>query len=241
MVDDVYLNGYARHLGVTTSMVYISLCRHVDRDQYAFPSQTKIAEELNISKRTVINSIATLKKWNLISVERERTERKWARNSYFLLDKTVWKKPSSATIAPEPPSANDDIHQVQPLHTKDTHIEGYTYNTRGSEFSNSPTFNSFLQEKKQELSKKMEMPKVRGVSTDWQDHALRDAEKLGINLEEKETKLRWFSLYKQAYNSRRQIDLAEAYSYVIDHPTATTPMDKVKLFFWRYSNGKNNK
>lgn len=126
MVDDIYLNGYARHLGPITSMVYISLCRHVDRDQNAFPSQDQIAKEIRAGVRSVKDAIAQLKEWNLIDIERERTEHRWARNSYYLLDKSVWKKPSRASGARDKSSrsgATDSKDQGHVVHTKDTHIK----------------------------------------------------------------------------------------------------------------------
>ena len=141
MVDDAYLNGYAKHLGPAKSVVYLSLCRHVDKDQYAFPSEELIAKEFNISVRTVASAIALLKKWNLISIKREKDKKgKWLRNTYYLLDKSEWKKPDDneshksphATDAHGYPHANNDknphakVH-MQPLHTKVTHLEGNTY------------------------------------------------------------------------------------------------------------------
>lgn len=142
MVDDAYLNGYAKHLGPAKSVVYLSLCRHVDKEQYAFPSEELIAQEFNISVRTVVSAIALLKKWNLISIKREKDNKgKWLRNTYYLLDKSEWKKPDEneshksphATVASGHPHANNDknphakVH-MQPLHTKVTHLEGNTVN-----------------------------------------------------------------------------------------------------------------
>jgi hypothetical protein len=123
MVDDAYLNGYARHLGPIVSMVYISLCRHVSfQDQLAFPSQELIAQEIGAKKRSIVNAIASLKKWNMIEVERDRSANHgWSRNNYYLLDKSVWKEIPSAFNAHPRPSAKYYIDQVHVVHTKDTH------------------------------------------------------------------------------------------------------------------------
>lgn len=127
ITDDVFLNGYARIIGPIASMVYISLCRHADKDQTAFPSQTLIANEIGVGRRTVIDKVALLQKNNLIQITRERTASgKWLRNTYVLLDKSQWKKQPSATTAHGQPSANHDENHVQPLHTKDTQREVYT-------------------------------------------------------------------------------------------------------------------
>ena len=88
MVDDIYLNGYARHLGTTASMVYISLCRHADKEQSAFPSQKLIAEELGINERIVMYKIKLLSDWNIIRKEKSKNSSgKWLNNTYFLVDK----------------------------------------------------------------------------------------------------------------------------------------------------------
>jgi predicted transcriptional regulator len=129
-VDDEYLNGYAKLCGVSATAVYFVLCRHADRNQECFPSMETIAEKLGISRRTVITAIKTLVEWNIIA-KGERKRKKggeWMHNTYILLDKTVWKNKPSANIShgdqvqiTTSPSANNDTHQVQPFHTKDTH------------------------------------------------------------------------------------------------------------------------
>lgn len=123
VVDDAYLNGFARHLGPIASMVYISLCRHVNKNQYAFPSQGTIGNEIGASVRSVKEAIKKLKLWNIIDIKRERTNHRWEKNSYYLLDKSVWQKPSGAGNALDRSGANDDTDQGQEVHTKDTHIK----------------------------------------------------------------------------------------------------------------------
>jgi hypothetical protein len=135
ITDDVFLNGYARVIGPIASMVYISLCRHADKEQTAFPSQELIADEIGVGRRTVIDKVAVLQRHNLIEITRERTtDGKWLRNTSILLDKSQWKKEPSATTAHGQPSANDDITHVQPLHTKYTHTK-YTHTLSIGKFS----------------------------------------------------------------------------------------------------------
>jgi hypothetical protein len=127
VVDDVYLNGYARHLGPIASMIYISLCRHASKEQTSFPSQELIATEIKACVRSFVDKLALLEKWNLISIERfRRSDGKWLRNNYTLLDKSVWKSIPCATTASGKPCAKRNKNHVQPLHTKDTQREGYT-------------------------------------------------------------------------------------------------------------------
>jgi len=94
-VDDAYLNGYAKYLGPEATCVYLSLCRHADHSQQAFPSQKLIAEENGISERTVRRKLDILESLNLIYRERVRNRRgRWLCYLYVLLDKSEWLSPA---------------------------------------------------------------------------------------------------------------------------------------------------
>jgi len=134
-VDDEYLNGYARLCGVNSTLVYLCLCRHADRNQESFPSVKLMAEKTAISERSVVRGIQTLIDWNIISKERERKkDAKWLNNRYILLDKSVWKSKPSATQSlgnkeeshtpnqTEPHATHDKSHMPH-SHTKVTHIK----------------------------------------------------------------------------------------------------------------------
>ena len=94
-IDDKYLNGYAKILGVYSTAVYASLTRHAEfNSQKAFPSEKLIAEEHSITERCVRNEIKKLKLTNIIAIEKERSSKgQWLNNLYILLDKSEWKKP----------------------------------------------------------------------------------------------------------------------------------------------------
>lgn len=120
----MYLNGYAKHLGVHATAVYLSLCRHADKDQNAFPSQKLIAEETGMGERTCWDKIQVLSKWNIIRIEKMRSEGgKWLNNTYILLDKSEWKKHPSASVANGDPSASDDTNHPHVVRIKETHIK----------------------------------------------------------------------------------------------------------------------
>ena len=87
MVDDYYLNGYAKKVGVYATAVYLSLCRHADKKQKSFPSLNRIAEQHGISVRQVSRALNILEKQNIIC--RERIGKK-ATNRYYLKDKSEW-------------------------------------------------------------------------------------------------------------------------------------------------------
>ncbi len=114
-LDDAYLNGYARHLKPIATAVYLSLCRHADKEQSCFPAEITIAEEHGIGERTVRYKIALLRRWNIIKVKRTRSQKgKWLHNTYFLLDKSEWKKPQ-AKFASGSSTGKREQNQRQPL------------------------------------------------------------------------------------------------------------------------------
>jgi predicted transcriptional regulator len=91
-VDDEYLNGWAKKLKPNGTAVYLSLCRHADKEQSCFPSMDLIAKQHSISRKTVQRAINKLRDYNIIRSEQERNKTgKFYRNIYFLLDKKEWK------------------------------------------------------------------------------------------------------------------------------------------------------
>jgi hypothetical protein len=88
MVDDAYLNGWARLFESGVSMVYFALCRHVGADQTCFPSIAFLSEKLGMGPHTVIKSIKLLELHRLIKVDRVKGQP----NIYWLTDKKKWKK-----------------------------------------------------------------------------------------------------------------------------------------------------
>jgi DNA-binding transcriptional regulator GbsR (MarR family) len=113
-VDDEYLNGYARLCGINATGVYLSMCRHANKQQICFPSKKLIAEELDISQRSVYTAIKKLEEWGIIGV-REQGRKKngsYKVKVYTLLDKTTWKHKPQANGAVgkkrHSPQANND-------------------------------------------------------------------------------------------------------------------------------------
>ena len=126
-IDDYYLNGYAKVLRPATTAVYVSLCRHADLNQKSFPSIGKIANQHAISISTVQRALRKLVSFNIIRKERTRTEvGKWLNNTYFLLDKSVWKTTTGhprPMVKPQVISEETTGHQrpTKDTHNKDTH------------------------------------------------------------------------------------------------------------------------
>lgn len=92
-IDNEYLNGLGKYMGLGAIGVYVSLCRHADNEQKCFPAQATIANELGVSEATVKRYLRVLRKHNVIDVQRVKKGRKWAHNVYYLLDKSEWVYP----------------------------------------------------------------------------------------------------------------------------------------------------
>ncbi len=108
IVDDAYLNGFARLLGPYASMVYFTLCRHADSRQLCFPSISLIAQKVGISERQVIRCIQKLQDYNIIRIEKRPRHNA---NVYHLLDKTQWIRAAATS---------DSQSLVTPSHPKET-------------------------------------------------------------------------------------------------------------------------
>lgn len=137
-LDNEYLNGYAKHLGVMCTNVYISLCRHAHNEtQTCFPSMEQIGEEIGVKRNAVSRAIGTLKEWNIISIQEgydpENKRRK--NNVYTLLSKSEWKeKPCTPKVhgkamhskSADPCTPNDESHAPERCsnytHTNNTQL-----------------------------------------------------------------------------------------------------------------------
>ena len=133
-IDDEYINTYAKVCGWQATLVYTSLCRHADKDQYSFPSIKLMAEQHGVGRNTIIKGIQTLEEWRIIEVTKKARTKQgiWRNNGYTLLDKIEWKRcgqeqpcppqghgtRSSSQTPPGPPGKPD---QVLLANTKDTH------------------------------------------------------------------------------------------------------------------------
>lgn len=123
IVDDEYLNGYAKLCGWQGTIVYISLCRHAGKDQTCFPSIDLMAEELAVDRKTIMKGIDTLIKWNVIGKDRIRNDRgTWKNNSYILFDKSLWR-PKPSPSQGHGPSPSQGLIQVPVEDSKETHIK----------------------------------------------------------------------------------------------------------------------
>lgn len=130
VMDDRYLNAYARLCGIHATGVYVSLCRHANKEQTCFPSKKLIAEELKISERKVYDALKILEHWNIIKVTSQGRKKDGSYRSklYTLLDKTQWHIVPSADAsvgkAEHDPQAHGADHHEHSVPNKETHREG---------------------------------------------------------------------------------------------------------------------
>ncbi len=132
VINDEYLNGYAKIAKPTATAIYNSLCRHADTNQSSFPSVGLLAREHGISISTAQRAIRKLVSLKIISKERVRNPKgKWLNNIYYLLDKSVWiTKPTGQKQPMGIHRSKTSKTTGQNRTTKDTHKKD-THTTSG--------------------------------------------------------------------------------------------------------------
>lgn len=156
LINDEYLNGYAKLCGINATGVYVSLCRHANKEQTCFPSKKLMAEELSISERSVYTALKQLEKYNIVNVEEQgrKNNGSFLNKLYTLINKRYWKKKepqANGAVGKKrhSPQANDDIHRRHLLPNKETHkrrkhIEKETHKAKLENFAElSNLFNLF--------------------------------------------------------------------------------------------------
>ncbi|MBI2450847.1 MAG: helix-turn-helix domain-containing protein [Parcubacteria group bacterium] len=130
IIDDSYLNGYAKIFGPGGTAVYLSLCRRANKEQFCFPSEKTIAEDHNITDRTARTHIKRLIDARILRVERERSKSgKWLHNVYYLLDKSEWKTPEEIFSSgyqrklKTKPTENNGTNQRKQIPLKETYVK----------------------------------------------------------------------------------------------------------------------
>lgn len=94
IIDNDFVELYAKHLGVYCTAVYTSLNKHADnKTGRCWPSMETIAQQHHIERHTVSRALVELEKWNIIKTERaiDRKNKKRKNNVYTLLKKELWR------------------------------------------------------------------------------------------------------------------------------------------------------
>ena len=95
MVDNLFIDEYARKCGAYATSVYFALCRHANHDQTCFPSHALIGEKLAISRRQVVRAIEILEYYKIVKVSRFIGEP----NVYTLAGVSCWKPPDDERMS----------------------------------------------------------------------------------------------------------------------------------------------
>ncbi len=167
LMDDAYLNGYARLCGLAATGVYLSLCRHADKAQRSWPSIMRIAEELAISKSTVLRAIKKLEIHGIVAIERGR--RKGGHqdvNVYVLIDKKLWITGLGVTETPREQGVKNDSKQGVT-----TVPEGYTPGRIHNSIPLTPRKRGVTENNRRSSASSAEIPSSLGL-TGWNPRAL---------------------------------------------------------------------
>lgn len=106
-IDNQFDDEYAPVLGWKASAVYSYLCRKANKQQICFPKIETIAASRRIGRDSVIDGLNDLEEWNIIKRVKVRSKNgTFQRNSYILLDKSIWKP------LPDRPIILEDTNQV---------------------------------------------------------------------------------------------------------------------------------
>ena len=87
-IDNVFYDEFVPVFGPSLSMVYVALVRHANREQKTWPSQTRIASQLGMSRQWINVQLQKLEAFGLIKKIRVG---KMCSNRYYLLDEKHWR------------------------------------------------------------------------------------------------------------------------------------------------------
>ena len=88
-IDNAFYDEFVPVLGPTLSMIYLAFVRHANKDQKSWPSQTRIANQIGVSREWVNKQIQVLEFFNLIKKIRVG---KSCTNRYYLIDEKQWRR-----------------------------------------------------------------------------------------------------------------------------------------------------
>ena len=87
-VPDILIDEYVRVVGMGAFAIYLSMCRHANKDRLSWPGMRKLCFELGMSASSVNRGIKILEAHSMIKVDRKHREF----NIYSLVKPFRWKK-----------------------------------------------------------------------------------------------------------------------------------------------------
>ncbi len=97
-IEDAVIDRYAPHIGAIGVAVYAYLARRADRQGVCFPSYQTVANQLNLSRRTVITYIRLLERHGLLVAATRGAAKGRHANAYRLV--SLLPNESGAVVAP---------------------------------------------------------------------------------------------------------------------------------------------
>ena len=88
-IDNAFYDEFVPVFGSSLSMVYVALVRHANKAQKTWPSQTRLAGQLGLSRKWVGVQLQILECFNLIRTVRVG---KACTNRYYLVDEKHWRR-----------------------------------------------------------------------------------------------------------------------------------------------------
>ena len=88
-IDNAFYDEFVPVFGSSLSMVYVALVRHANKYQKTWPSQTRLAGQLGLSRKWVGVQLQILECFNLIRTVRVG---KTCTNRYYLVDEKHWRR-----------------------------------------------------------------------------------------------------------------------------------------------------
>ena len=88
-IDNSFYDEFVPVFGSSLAMVYVALVRHANKQQKTWPSQTRLAEQLGLSRKWVGVQLQILECFNLIRTIRVG---KACTNRYYLIDEKHWRR-----------------------------------------------------------------------------------------------------------------------------------------------------
>lgn len=87
-IDNAFYDTFVPVFGPSLSMVYVALVRHANKEQKTWPSQTRIAAQLGMSRQWINVQLQLLEAFGLIKKIRVG---RMCSNRYYLLDENHWR------------------------------------------------------------------------------------------------------------------------------------------------------
>lgn len=134
IVDNETVDIMLSKIGANAFTTYCILCRHSDKKQKSFPSQSSILKKLGLKDRKSIQkAIKTLQDNNMINVKQIKEEGtgKFMHNLYTLIDKSKWAPVGTQTVHGNHGDSDGTRFEANPVGTQTD-----TNNTHGFKKTN---------------------------------------------------------------------------------------------------------